>query len=145
MQVIQPKLKPGSDHIELCLLCLEDSPVECDGMSYLISAALRLAGWEHSLWSGYLEDTHTGFTVIPHVWIEIECRHGRSIIDFRLRMWLGDKDYIPHGVFKQNEHSRFRYHGLPLKGPDLNLEILDSMSDGRFSHVSIPALRDAAL
>lgn len=135
--------KPCREHLELALLPLEDAPVECDGMSYLISAALASADITHSLYAGCLIDGLKGDTVLPHVWIGIECRDGTAIIDFRARMWLGDVDDVPHGVFNAQEHARFQYHGHLGQPPRLDRDILNAMSDGRYDQVMPTVLRGA--
>ena len=37
-----------------------------------------------------------------HFWIELE--DDEYIIDYRARMWMGDKEEIPHGIFKREAY-----------------------------------------
>ena len=134
---------PCREHLELALLPLEDAPVECDGMSYLVSAALHAAEIPHALLVGCLIDNQSGSTVLPHVWIRLQCRDATAIIDFRARMWLGDNDDVPHGVFVEEHYPQYGYHSHAELPSLLDCYLLDAMSDGRFSRVSTSVLREA--
>lgn len=75
--------------------------LECDGFSRIASYLLRRAGIEHTVMRG---SVRSPWGKIPlHLWIET----GEFTVDYRLRMWLGDK--APHGVFDASEHRRLTY------------------------------------
>ncbi len=99
--------------LQLWLDPLNDAPLECDGMSRVISALLSINGIEHQAWQGLLldckllEDHSVGPEVeiaVTHWWIKLA---DGSTIDYRARMWLGDD--APHGVFQADPAGRFRY------------------------------------
>lgn len=125
-------------HEELALMlgALDDAPLECDGMSYAISVALGRAGIRHRCALGYVRDEQTGNCVAPHLWIVLA---DGWIVDFRLRMWLGDEDRIPHGVFHPQLQPEFTYQGeYRERQGSISEGVLELMTDGRLSHVKVP-------
>lgn len=85
---------------------LDGCYLECDGLSTVISSLLTSAGVPHRLLIGSVRtEDHGGIPI--HLWIEA----GEYVIDFRLRMWLGDDPSIPHGFFKNIEYSHITYSG----------------------------------
>lgn len=73
-------------------------PLECDGMTRVISYLLHQNGIEHKIFVGSISVKRKG-KFSPHYWIRL--RTG-EIVDYRSRMWFnGDKD-IPEGVFPEN-------------------------------------------
>ncbi|HAS6507014.1 MULTISPECIES: hypothetical protein [Vibrio] len=123
--------------LETVLFVLEDCQVDCDGMTYLVSHLLKQANVEHCCMFGYVTEKSSGDVVTPHCWITLP---GDYIVDLRLRMWLGDFDHIPHGVFKSSCTPDIVYEGKGLRGSNLDVDTLDMMSDGRLSHVKVPSL-----
>lgn len=81
-------------------------PLECDGLTRVISFRLRELEVPHSIMVG------AAFTgkrqVKPHWWIEMF--DGRSV-DYRARMWLGDEPLIPHGIFRRDDYPNVMYEG----------------------------------
>lgn len=95
------------DALESALSMLDQCQVECDGMTALISYVLQREGIEHFRMVGAAIHQRTHETVFPHCWVELP--EIGKVIDFRLRMWLGDTDEIPHGVFsKVNDVIEYR-------------------------------------
>ncbi|WHQ45973.1 hypothetical protein [Alcaligenes faecalis] len=87
------------DELHVNLQPLEDCDFECDGMTYAIATALERAGITHRRMVGHV--WNPGQDVIdPHCWIELA---NGVVIDFRLRMWVGDDDAVPtaFSVFSQ--------------------------------------------
>lgn len=124
--------------LELDLMGLEDCQVECNGMSWAISYLLDQACVEHDCVLGYVISEHTGEAVTPHYWITLP---DGWIIDYRLRMWLGDTDEIPHGVFHETEAANFgmRYEGESLLrvGLEFTREFVMNLTDDKVSHVQL--------
>lgn len=85
----------------------DDLPLECDGMTRVLSFALREAGVPHVAKSGeVIIDVEA---VVPvHYWLELE---DGAIVDFRARMWAGDEAHVPHGVFRPEDFPRVYYSG----------------------------------
>jgi hypothetical protein len=82
--------------------------LECDGMSLVISYRLTQLNVEHWIMTGAL--FHNGELVIkPHLWVALN--DGARIVDYRARMWAGESDDIPHGIFRPEDYSNVRYEG----------------------------------
>lgn len=113
--------------LETELYHLEDCPVECEGMTQLISLFLEAKGIAHRKMIGCAQPIDDNIAVFPHCWIELE--DGRTI-DFRLRMWMGDKPEVPHGVFFP-ERSGIEYIGGVYDQPTISLELAKMLSDDK--------------
>ena len=84
----------------------DDLPLECDGMTRVVSFALREAGIPHVAKAGEL--LVDGVRVVPvHFWIECD----GSIADYRARTWAGDEEHVPHGIFQPEDFPRVAYRG----------------------------------
>jgi hypothetical protein len=123
------------EELSLQLAALNDAPLECDGMTHAISAALSRAQVSHRCMTGYVTDNSSGNIVTPHLWVELG---DGWIVDFRLRMWLGDEERVPHGVFRPQDQPEFLYQGICRPKARVSLQLLDSMTEGRLSHVKVP-------
>lgn len=84
---------------------LDCADVECDGMARLVCTVLTREQIEHSAFVGQLK--FDGQTVRPHFWIEV----GPVLIDYRARMWLGERDAVHHGVCLKSDLSA-QYQGV---------------------------------
>ena len=124
--------------LEIELLGLEDCQVECNGMSWAISYLLDKAGIEHECLLGYVVSEHTDEAVTPHYWISLP---GGWIIDFRLRLWLGDSNDVPHGVFHTVDAVWFgmRYKGstLPRTGIEFTHDFVMDLMGDEVAHVQL--------
>lgn len=120
-------LQMKCDALESALSMLDPCEVECEGMTSLVSYVLEREGILHTRMVGAAIHKGTHETVLPHCWIELP-EIGR-VIDFRLRMWLGDDDEIPHGVFmKDNEI--IEYRGDVHRTLSISKNIARMMSNG---------------
>lgn len=100
------------ERIQAWLDPLDSLPVECDGLTRVITALLTLNGVEHRVMGGHLTDVSplndkdaslgplTGYL---HWWVELPSGH---LIDYRARMWMGES--AQHGVFIKDP-SHFDY------------------------------------
>lgn len=88
---------------------LDASPVECDGMARLVVTCLDAAGIPYRAMCGKI--TSGLQRVEPHLWVEV----GPYRIDYRARMWLGDDNVIPHGVFLANQAGDVSYQGVEIE------------------------------
>jgi hypothetical protein len=77
-----------------------DLPLECDGMTRVISHILNKNKIEHKVKAGDIGTIH--------MWIEFDV----YIIDYRLRMWLGDSEDIPHGIFKREDYPNATWYDI---------------------------------
>lgn len=85
--------------LERWLEKLQDAPLECDGMTRVISTLLQASNIDHCIEIGSLEVQGAG--VIPlHWWIRLP---DDRIVDLRARMWLGDGVHVPNGVFEPGQ------------------------------------------
>lgn len=85
--------------IELEAKELEQCELECNGLTWAFSHLLSKKNIAHEVMSGIVHRCTTGEAVVPHYWIEFQ---GGWILDLRLRLWLGDMDSVPHGVFHRD-------------------------------------------
>ncbi|MBV7542074.1 hypothetical protein [Acidovorax sp. sic0104] len=81
------------------LLKFDGLPIECDGMTRVVSMYLESEGIPHEIHIGRLSVTGIG-TTPAHFWIAFP--DGR-ICDLRARMWLQDSAAVPHGLFRPTE------------------------------------------
>ena len=87
----------GADKLQQWMPELDVLRQECDGMSRCVSALLKRDGIPHKVHSGYVVAHSTGKSIRPHFWIELD---KGVFFDLRARMWLGDHESIPHGLFR---------------------------------------------
>lgn len=121
------------EELHVNLQPLEDSDLECDGITYAISSVLKQACIPHKRMVGHVF-WYPGQEVIdPHCWIELE---DGLVIDFRLRMWVGDDDAVPNGVFKILEHE-LHYVGQEQTTLLPSWEVLNIMTDERLSRLRL--------
>jgi hypothetical protein len=96
-------------------------PLECDGLTRVLSYVLKENGIKHSVYDGSVRYKEEG---IPwHFWIELN--DGR-VVDYRLRMWIRDRS-APHGVFKPNKYPDLHYENrkrINLKVTEQTFQIL---------------------
>lgn len=97
----------------------DDLPLECDGLSRVLSKVLSRNRIEHRLMIGTVTFNGKNFPV--HFWIELP--DGR-VVDYRLRMWFGDK--APHGVFRATESLQYEGEASAEVVSDLMFDILTS-------------------
>lgn len=82
--------------LERWLAPLDSAPLECDGFSRVASTLLHRESISHQVIIGSLNIEGSG--EIPlHFWIRF---NDGSICDFRARMWLGNSETVPHGIFQ---------------------------------------------
>jgi hypothetical protein len=94
--------------LDLELSKFDSLPLECDGMSRVLSFKLSQMGVKHAVKQGQL--LVDGQRVVPiHQWVELS--DGR-LVDYRARMWAGVAQDIPHGIFNPAEFKRMQYSGV---------------------------------
>lgn len=114
-------MNPSSDALEPWLLALDGLPLECDGLTRVVSALLTDVQVPHQMYAGSL--VIEGVGAIPlHWWVSLP---GGMTLDLRARMWLGDDECVPHGSFQPS--SSQRYVGNPQDGA-LPRVVLDLMT-----------------
>ncbi len=134
--VVKPAAKQMTEwhrELEAVLMTLDDCQMECDGMTWAVSHLLNEAGVPHDCMYGFVRNEQTKDIVTPHFWVVLD---DGWLVDLRLRMWLGDHDNIPHGVFHPDNEPGLFYKGDPVqnhKGMRLGKAVLDIMTDGNFT------------
>lgn len=99
-----------SQKIHNLLAPYDSSTTECDGIVRLCHTVLVQHHIEHQPMIGILTKGHK--EISPHFWIELpsgEC------IDYRARMWLGNSEEVPHGVFQPTDFPSVNYEGEPVE------------------------------
>lgn len=109
------------DAISEWLKPLEDMPLECDGMTRILSILFRREKIEHQVFIGALSIDDVG-VIAPHFWIEL---NDGWVCDYRARMWLGNHEAVPHGLFQVEEYQRYQGE----KAEQLNNDNLDYNND----------------
>ena len=104
----EEQILTGLDQYDGCRL-------ECDGLTRVLSYILTTAGIEHCVMMGEIVDTKTGQRFSPHFWITLP---DRRHIDYRARMWLGEAEHIPHGIFDPADY-RVAYNGEAIQFDNL--------------------------
>lgn len=85
------------------LMRYDKLPLECDGMTKVLSYVLKKLEIPHFINGGILTGPKGG---IPHFWIELDDMY----IDLRCRMWQGENDgQIPHGIFDPHDYPVVTY------------------------------------
>jgi hypothetical protein len=86
---------------------LSELRLECDGLTRMLAHVLAEADVDHVTMAGDL--LVDGRRVVPiHYWIELE---GGHVVDYRARMWAGDRAHVPRGVFNERDYPRVSYRG----------------------------------
>lgn len=106
---------------ELTRISQECAHLECDGLVRVLSAALRERGEQHTVFGGRISHRLTG-TAIEHLWIELP---SGQCLDFRARMWMGERDDVPHGLFDPANYPQVEYQGTPLVLSELPPAVLE--------------------
>ncbi len=129
------------ERLAAALAPLDHAALECDGMTNSVSNLLRAADIDHQSCLGHVVDATTGDTVVPHCWIAFE---GGWVLDFRLRMWLGERPEIPHGLISPLDQTRFAYHGTASQVPMLSKSLLAILTDGLSVQVDLSEFESLA-
>lgn len=89
---------------------IELAPIECDGFTRIAFSRLCRLGVPCQAFIGSLVvgDSY----IAPHLWLLV---HGKLIVDYRARMWLGDVAEVPHGVFIERDFPLAHYAGEEMK------------------------------
>lgn len=101
---IAPSWIPGARPLSALLAQLDPLPLECDGMTRVLSTLLARDGIAHQVQIGALHVDDIG--VIPHHWW-LELRGG-TVCDLRAQMWLGLNDAVPHGQFQPDARHHYK-------------------------------------
>ena len=98
----------------------DSTPTECDGLTQLCSTVLKKQGISHQPMAGIL--SYKKSTVPIHLWINLP---DGFRIDYRARMWLGQSETIPHGIFKPSDYPVVIYEGEPIELEPLSQVVFD--------------------
>ncbi len=86
--------------------------LDCDGQFRVMRYVLDQQEIRHKSYVGSIRNTilETGFPNI-WMWIELRTKEGPTIIDYKVRKWLGDNESNPHGVFLKSAYPHIKYEG----------------------------------
>ena len=130
----------ASDHEELhaWLAPLNELPLECDGMTRVISALLTRDSIAHLVCTGFLEVNGQGRTP-GHWWIEL----GEGwVCDWRARMWLDNAEAVPHGVCRPGPDVRYVVSDRFVLQPDpVVFEVLAGMTLDQYPSAPVQCLK----
>jgi hypothetical protein len=90
-------------------------PLECDGMTRVITYLLDEKKIPHSVFLGAIQvrGGNGKGRFAPHYWIRLETD---EIVDFRSRMWFDGDESIPQGIFKEDGKT-ISYVGVEINFP----------------------------
>lgn len=125
------------------LYAFDSSKTDCVGTSWAVSHLLDDIGIKHDCLVGSVYNKEFKKRLDPHVWIVLD---DGWIVDLRLRMWFGDNEYVPHGVFHPDNEPDFVFEpeeSLLTQSdmqPDMkwSRDMVDVFSDGILSKVQLP-------
>ena len=94
--------------------------LECDGLIRVLTYVLSKNKIKHKVFMGSVSgDTDD----IPlHFWIELP---NGKVVDYRLRMWLGNDKKIPNGVFNPTKFPNIQYN----KEKQINMKVTKQVYD----------------
>jgi hypothetical protein len=75
----------------------EELPLDCDGMTRVITYVLTKEQISHSVFTGTIRVEGKG-EFKPHFWIRLETG---EIVDYRSRLWFKGDGNIPEGIFNE--------------------------------------------
>ena len=90
----EPSILDSLDQYDTCRL-------ECDGLTRVLSYILTKAAIDHTVLLGEIIDQRTQKAFSPHFWIALP---DDRYIDYRARMWLGEAEHVPHGIFNPEDY-----------------------------------------
>lgn len=96
--------------------------LECDGLSRILHSVLADEGIEHKVFVGAVRHAPSQREVPVHFWIDLE---SGLRIDYRLQMWLGGSNDIPHGIFDPKDFAAMCYEGDEIEMPILPKFLID--------------------
>lgn len=81
--------------IERSILQLDSLPLDCENLIRVIATLLDRDGVPYKAHQGAMWVKGIGH-VEPHCWLVLD---GGRTVDFRARLWLGEEERVPHGIF----------------------------------------------
>lgn len=104
----------------------ETRGLECDGQTRVFTTVLQEQNILHTCMVGTLTHTATNERVPVHFWIELP---DGFTVDYRARLWLGESDEIPHGIFLKEEYPQVVYSGMAISLPPLPPAVFQALTD----------------
>jgi hypothetical protein len=101
----------------------DSSQTECDGMTRICHTVGVRHGIDHQPRVGLLQ--HKAREIEPHFWIDLP---NGDRIDYRARMWLGQEEGVPHGVFNPQNFPDVIYQGEAIVLESLPPVVLSIMT-----------------
>ena len=128
----------GIEDLTRELAKLDDSPLECDGMTNIISRLLDRLYVKYSVFRGFAIDHKNNKRTPLHYWIQLDTGH---VVDFRARMWLGKDEHVPHGVFSPTDFPALEYRPEEqIIAANLNDAICNLLSDNRYNSIDVTSI-----
>jgi hypothetical protein len=93
----------------------------------VLHTVLAAAKMDHFCKVGAVAEEISALEFSPHFWIDLP---DGTRIDYRARMWLGDHDHIPHGVFDPQAFPWVTYDGETIELETLTPGLMALLLDG---------------
>jgi len=94
------------EKIEKLLAPYVDLSLECDGLVRVITYLFNKNGIEHQVFSG--EVVVDDVRMPLHYWVVLA---NGQYVDYRIRMWFGNDERNPHGIFDLKDYDYIEYRG----------------------------------
>jgi len=94
----------NENNLEKLISKYDKLPLECDGLTRVISYVLTQNNIQHKTCIGSISDKN-GNGII-HYWIKLQ---NGNYIDYRAKMWLDNSLNIPNGIFNPKDYSDVIY------------------------------------
>lgn len=118
----------STDLLVSSLGVLLEYPLECDGMTNVLSMILFDCDIPHKIVTGAVASPGTFETISWHKWIELQ--DGR-VVDFKLGLWLEAPD-LPFGVFNPSDYPGLIFVPNQVSEPRPSAFIANILTDGRY-------------
>ena len=100
-------------------------PLECDGLTRVLTTVLTNEGIAHACFMGSVVDSRTHKGSHLHFWIELP--NGQTV-DYRARMWMGETEGIPHGIFNKADYPHVLYTGHKVHLEPLSPSLFEALT-----------------
>ena len=118
-------------HLKALLDSYDACALECDGMTRVLHTVLSAQQILHQVVVGRIAHAPTCLAIEPHFWIKVPSCNGQDLrVDYRARLWLGDREDVPHGVFAASDSFAVEYSGRVVEMSVLDSTVFEWLTGG---------------
>lgn len=101
------------EQIQKLLAPYDTSPTECDGLTRILHTLLCQHNIPHLVLFG--KCSYASQVMPLHYWIDLLSPLTGWRVDYRARLWFGEFEDVPHGIFQPHDFSAIMYEGRPVE------------------------------